>query len=90
MDSLGLKEVIFENAEENIWTLWGLPLDHIFVRGLSWESARVLSDRKCSDHYPLYVEFFVLGDEKEEPLNSYPLSVEQPSPQIESKRVLYQ
>ena len=66
MESLDLEEVIFENGEENVWTFWGLPFDYIFVRGLFWRSARVLSSWKGSDHYPLFADLFIRDNMSDE------------------------
>ncbi|WOJ94835.1 endonuclease/exonuclease/phosphatase family protein [Congregibacter variabilis] len=54
MQSLGLQTVKFANDLRK--TVFGMPLDHIFTRGLSVEEA-VVFDVSSSDHNPMTVSF---------------------------------
>ena len=65
VDALDLEEVILENSEERIFPFVGFPMDYIFVRGLLWRSAQVLSDWKGSDHYPLFADLFVIDSKRD-------------------------
>lgn len=54
MQSLGLQTVKFDNDLRK--TVFGMPLDHIFTRGLTVEEA-VVFDVASSDHNPMAVSF---------------------------------
>ncbi|MGK0408333.1 MAG: endonuclease/exonuclease/phosphatase (EEP) superfamily protein YafD [Shewanella psychromarinicola] len=52
--ALGLKEVT--PAEDTRTTVMGYPIDHLYFRGLTLESARVITTQ-TSDHHPLLAQF---------------------------------
>ncbi|MDC0609874.1 endonuclease/exonuclease/phosphatase family protein [Vibrio sp.] len=58
-ETLGLKEVHYENGEVRKRFLSGIPLDHVFFRGLEEISTKVLNT-DASDHSPIVSEFKVI------------------------------
>lgn len=58
MSSHDLKAIEFD--QDDRMTFFGNPLDYIFIKGLNYSDAKVLSDFTSSDHKPLAVKLNVL------------------------------
>jgi len=58
-NTLGLKAVI--PVKDTRTTVMGYPIDHLYYRGLTLESARVI-DTETSDHHPLLAQFRLGGN----------------------------
>jgi endonuclease/exonuclease/phosphatase (EEP) superfamily protein YafD len=58
LTSLGLSEVVF-SPDNRVRFISGLPLDHVFYRGLKLENAKA-PESDASDHNPLLLSFSLL------------------------------
>ncbi|RXJ71467.1 EEP domain-containing protein [Veronia nyctiphanis] len=56
MGSVGLRQVDFQSKDDRRLRVFGMPLDHVFYRGLLLEKASVV-DTDTSDHTPLVIRF---------------------------------
>jgi endonuclease/exonuclease/phosphatase (EEP) superfamily protein YafD len=54
IEEIGLEAVRWDNRP---FTIWGMVLDHVFIRGVKLERAKFLHKIKSSDHKPMILEF---------------------------------